>query len=110
MNITFADRRLEKLANDERKRVREMGKRRADIFNTRLVQIRFATTLEDVRYLSGRWHELKEDKKGLWACDLDHPYRLIFTCHEDPIPIDEHGRSIWTGIKGVEIIRIEDYH
>lgn len=69
-----------------------------------------ASTLEDVRNLPGRYHELKEDRKGEWACDLDQPYRMIFIPHEDPIPTDEHGRYIWIEIKGVEVTKITDYH
>ncbi len=50
------------------------------------------------------------DRKGQWACDLDHPYRLIFTPHETPIPTDPNGRYIWIEIKSVEIVEIVDYH
>lgn len=41
---------------------------------------------------------------------LDHPYRLIFTPQEVPIPINEDGQYIWFEIVGVEIIEIVDYH
>jgi len=49
-------------------------------------------------------------RKGQWACDLDQPYRLIFTPHEDPIPTDADGKYIWLEILGVEVIEIVDYH
>lgn len=87
-----------------------MGAIRAKIFNTRLDDLRSAETLEDVRHLPGRYHELKEDRKGRWACDLDQPYRLIFTPSISPIPTDDSGRFIWLEIKSVEMIEITDYH
>ncbi len=110
MNLTFQDKKFEKLANDDRKLQREFGKIRADKIKQRLNQLRISATLEDVRYLPGNYHELSNNRKGQWACDLDNPYRLVFTPHERPIPINEHGQSIWTEIEGVEIIEIVNYH
>jgi len=110
LDITFSSAKLEKLANDERLAVRKLGVLRAGLFKLLLDNIAAAETLEDVRFLPGRYHELTEDRKGQWACDLDHPYRLVFQPHEDPIPENENGRYIWIEIKGVEIIEITDYH
>lgn len=75
-----------------------------------MAQLRFASTLEDVRNLPGNYHELTNDRKGQWACDLDQPYRLVFTAHEAPIPINEHGQYIWLEIKGVAVLEIVNYH
>lgn len=69
-----------------------------------------AETLEDVRNLPGHYHELVQNRKGQWACDLDGPYRLIFTPQERPIPTDANGKYIWIEIQGVEIIEITNYH
>ncbi|MCM5527370.1 type II toxin-antitoxin system RelE/ParE family toxin [Parasegetibacter sp. NRK P23] len=110
MKITFADKKLEKLVNDDRKMLRELGKLRAEKIKARLAQLRFATTLEDVRYLPGNYHELTSNRKGKWACDLDQPYRLVFTPHENPIPTNEDGQYIWLEIAGVEVIEIINYH
>lgn len=110
MDITFGDRKLEQLANDYRKCLKKMGRIRAEKFNKRLGDLRNSNTLEDVRHLPGRYHELTGDRKDQWACDLDQPYRLIFEPHEKPIPSDENGRFIWAEIKGVEVIEITNYH
>ena len=110
MNLTFQDRKFEKLANDDRKLQMEFGKIRADKIKQRLVQLRVATSLEDVRELPGKFHELKNNRKGQWACDLDQPNRLVFVPHEDPIPVNEDGQYIWTEIRGVEIVEIVNYH
>jgi proteic killer suppression protein len=110
VKISFGDKKLEKLANDYRKCQKELGQKRAKLFNRRLSDLLNAQTLEDVRYLPGHYHELKEDRKGQWACDLDQPYRLIFEPQVKPIPTDKSGKYIWLEIKGVEIIDITDYH
>ena len=59
MDITFADKKFQKIVNDDRIIVRELGKIRADKVRTRLVQMRFAKTLEDVRALPGNYHKEK---------------------------------------------------
>lgn len=110
MEITFQDRKLRKAAKNKQKLIQLSGKRRGELLKVRLDDLFTAVTLEDVRHLPGRYHELTENRKGQWACDLDHPYRLIFTPHEKPIPTSEDGQYLWIEIKGVEIIEITDYH
>mgnify|MGYP000855892702 CR=1 FL=1 len=110
MNITFATKKLEKLANDLKKCQKELGKSAAERYNLRLSDLRAADTLEDVRNLAGRYHELTGNRKGQWACDLEHPYRLIFRPHEDPIPQNADGKYLWVEILGVEIVEITDYY
>ncbi len=87
-----------------------MGERRGNLFLRRLADLRDADTLEDVRHLPGKYHELTGTRKGQWACDLDQPYRLVFRPQEDPIATNEDGQYIWFEILAVEIIEIVDYH
>lgn len=110
MEIKFSDKKLAKLANDYKKCQKEMGAQRALLYNKRLDNLRKAVTLEDTRNLPGNFHELKTNRKGQWACDLDQPYRLVFTPVERPIPIKESGQYIWIEITSVEIIEIINYH
>ncbi len=110
MKISFADKTLGKLANDDRKLVKELGKIRAEKIKARLAQIKFANTLEDVRHLPGNYHELTGNRKGQWSCDLDQPYRMVFTPHESPIPTNAFGQYIWLEITGIEVLEIINYH
>ena len=110
MEITFADNKLCKLANDDRKMTAQLGIRRAGIFRRRLSQLQDAATLEEVRFLPGNYHELTGDRKGQWACDLDQPYRLVIEPQLHPIPIDGDGKYLWNRIHGIIIIEIADYH
>lgn len=110
MEITFSDNKLRKLANNDRRMLKELGTRRAKLLKRRLNQLSAAKTLEDVRHLPGNYHELTENRKGEWACDLDQPYRLVFTPQERPIPANNDGQYCWLEISGIEIIEIINYH
>lgn len=110
VKITFTDKKLEQLAADYKKCRKKMGDRRAKLFITRLNDFRFANSLEDVRNVPGRYHELLGDRKGQWSCDLDHPFRLVFIPHENPIPTNNNGNYIWLEILGIEVVEIVDYH
>lgn len=108
--IVFINNDLEKYANKDRYGYRKLGLKRFKKFKQRLDQLKASETLEDLRNQPGRFHELKNDRKGQWACDLDHPYRLIFRPQENPVPNDENGNYIWSKIKSTEIIEIKNYH
>ena len=110
MDITFGDRKLKEYANSDRNGQKRLGLKRFKIYKKRLDQIKAATTLEDLRFSPGNFHELKGNRKGQWACNLDHPYRLIFSPLENPIPTDKNGIYIWVEILGVEILEVVDYH
>ncbi|EDM33950.1 killer suppression protein HigA, putative [Pedobacter sp. BAL39] len=110
MEIKFRHKKLGTLANDPKKCRQKMGERRTTLLLKRLTDLQDVDNLEDLRHLPGRYHELKASRKGQWACDLDHPYRLVFAPQESPIPIDENGQCVWFEIVAVEIIEIVDYH
>jgi len=110
MDITFADKKLQKLAENYKKCQQVMGNKRAKLYFKRLNDLHEADSLEEVRNLPGRYHELLGNRKGQWACDLDHPNRLVFESHQKPVPTDNDGKYIWIEIKGVDIIEITDYH
>lgn len=110
MDIIFADKKLEKYANDYNLSQRKMGDRRAKLYQTRLQDMYDTVSFADLANLPGRFHPLTENRSGQWACDLDHPYRLIFEPAEDPLPMDEKGNLILKEIKIVEIQEITNYH
>lgn len=110
MNITFADNKLRKYANDNRLAVRKMGAQRARLYQRRLEDMADVESFAELKELPGNYHQLTENRKDQWACDLDQPYRLIFEPSEDPIPKDQHGNQILIEIKSLEILEIENYH
>ena len=111
MDILFRDKKLLKCANDHRKAQKTMGQLRAKKFVSRLTELRDADCLEDLRNLpQAGFHELKGDRKGELAGNLDHPYRLIFEPFHDPVPQLEAGGLDWKAVTAVEITEIVDYH
>lgn len=110
MKISFDTYKLEKVFKDFNKCKRAFGDKRAKLIFARIAAFNAAESFEDLREMPGRYHELKSPRKGQWACDLDHPYRLIFTPTHRPIPVDNDGFYIWSEIFEVKLIEIIDYH
>ncbi len=57
----------------------------------RLDDIRACGNMEIMKLLPGRLHPLKENRKGQWAMDLEHPKRLIMKPIVDPLPVSKDG-------------------
>ena len=111
VDIIFQDRKLEKLCSDQPQLIRKYGMQRARLLIRRLGQFKVANNLEAMRTLPQvRCHELKGDRAGTLAVDLDHPYRLIFEPANDPIPRKPDGGLNWTEITVIRILTVENYH
>ena len=106
MQVVYADKELARCAGDWAYAVRKMGQRRADVYMDRLNDLRGAANLDDLKDVPGRYHELTGNRAGQWACDLDHPYRLIFK----PV-LNSDGNVIGLIVEQtVSILEIVDYH
>ena len=76
----------------------------------RLDDLKATSTLEVMRLLPGRCHELKGDRAGQVSLDLEHPYRLVFEPANDQVPRKQDGGLNWTAITAVRIIGVIDTH
>jgi len=111
VDILFQDRKLGKVCNDDSLLAQKFGPVRAKLIKRRLYQCRAAENLEVLRSLPQvRCHELKGNREGTLAVDLDHPYRLIFEPANDPIPRKLDGGLDWTGVTAIRVLSVEDYH
>jgi len=111
VDILFQDRKLGKVCNDDSLLIRKFGPVRAKLIKRRLYQCRAAENLEVLRSLPQvRCHELKGNREGTLAVDLDHPYRLIFEPANDPIPRKLDGGLDWMGVTAIRVLSVEDYH
>lgn len=90
--------------------MRSYGERMAGVIRRRLDDLDAATSLEEMRHLPGRCHELKGDRAGQLSIDLVHPQRLIFVPYEKPVPQKPDGGMDWSQIKSILITGIEDTH
>jgi plasmid maintenance system killer protein len=82
----------------------------ARVIRRRLDDLDAAETLEDMRNIAGRCHELLGDRAGQLSLDLAHPQRLIFVPQGERVLRKADGGLDWTQIRSVRILGIEDTH
>ncbi len=110
MKITFARKKLEKTFNSERLLQREYGEQAPRIMS-RMAVLRAAPSLADVPVNKpDRRHELTGNRKGTFAVDLNHPYRLVFEPAEIPVPRKDDGGIDLELVISIRIMKLEDYH
>ena len=98
LEITYKNRRIEKVCTDIKVSDKTYGNEMSNKIQMRIDQITAAETVEEMRqYHIGRCHSLTSNRKGQYAVDLVHPYRLIFEKHGEQIQI-------------AHIMEIVDYH
>lgn len=111
MEIVFADRKLEKICNDQKALQREYGKDNAKRIRRRLDDLDAAENLAVMKTLfPGRLHPLTGDRSGQFSLDLKHPLRLIFEPADEPPAIKADGGVDWERVHRVRIIGIVDTH
>ena len=108
MEILFAD-HAEDWCSAKRL-IRRHNVQRAQLIGRRLDDLRAAPTLEVMRNLPGRCHELKGDRLGQLSVDLDGPYRLIFRPATEPRPTNPDGGLDWTRVTAVVVLEVADTH
>lgn len=98
MDITYKNKKIEKVCTDAKTAERTYGKEMTEKIHQRIDEISAADTVEMmIRYHIGRCHSLSQNRKGQYAVDLVHPYRLVFEKNGDEIQI-------------ANILEIVDYH
>lgn len=110
MDVTFSNDRLHKLCNSASALQGKCGTRMTRVIQRRLVDLQAVDSLETMRSLPGRCHELSENLIGHFSLDLVHPKRLVFKPANEPMPVDASGRLDWSKVTEVEVIGIGDYH
>ena len=111
MKVDFQDKKLAKDCADDGSRMKAFGEARAKKVKLRLTTLVAASNLEVLRNAPGGFHELRADRAGQFAADLEGPYRLIF---EPVLSAEEkvaHADGfVWSKVTHVSIVTIEDYH
>lgn len=110
MEIQFANRKLERVLNEQKRLVQEYGSR-AKLIRQRLDELRAADSLAVMRTLpSADCHPLTGNRKGQYAVNVGHPFRMVFLPINDPLPEREHGGLDEAKVTIIEIQEIVDYH
>jgi proteic killer suppression protein len=110
MEISFASRRLQRLCQSAKQLQRVYGRPCAQKLMTRLADLVAAPTLEELRHLPGRCHELAGKRRGHLAVDLAAGVRLVFRPSRNPVPVKEDGGLDWKRIDAIELMEIVNYH
>ena len=110
MDIIFSSKRLLANCTIKRKRNAKYGADMAKVIGRRLDDLRDAPTLETLRHLPGRLHELHGDREGQLTLDLRGQYRLILVPAHEPAPKTSDGGLDWPQVTAVKIIDVEDTH
>lgn len=98
MDITYKSKKLEKVCTDARAAEKAYGREMAIKIHHRIDEISAADSVEMmIRFHIGRCHPLSQNRKGQYAVDLIHPYRLVFEKNGDEVQL-------------ANIIEIVDYH
>ncbi len=104
MEISFSSSKLQKLCEDHNKLKAKYGDIQSRRIIRRISELQAASNLYDISLLpQARLHSLTENRKGEFAVDILHPYRIIL------IPSDGDMADLRTIII-VHIVSIIDYH
>ena len=110
MDVSFASPKLQKLCESEKELRKAYGSGGAKKVMRRLSDLRAAGTLEDMRNLPGRIHELSGDRDGQLAIDLAGGWRLIVAPTSGWPAEKAEGAHVWTTIDAVKVLEVTDYH
>lgn len=98
MQIKYDNKAIEKVCTNASYAKKKYGERISELIHQRIDEITAAESIEQmVKFGIGRCHPLHNKRKGQYAVDLVHPYRLVF-------------RKIKDDIKIVCVVEIVDYH
>ena len=98
MKISYKSNKIMKVCTDAKVSDRTYGNEMSEKIQMRIGEIEASETVEDmIKYHIGRCHPLTNNRKGQYAVDLVHPYRLVF---------EKHGSEVQVA----HIMEVVDYH
>ena len=98
MEITYKNNKIRKICTDIKVAEKTYGAQMAEKIDMRIGEISAADTVEMmIQFRICRCHPLTQNRKGQYAMDLVHPYRLVFEKNGNEIQI-------------ANILEIVDYH
>ena len=98
MEITYKNNKIRKICTYIKVAEKTYGAQMAEKIDMRIGEISAADTVEMmIQFRIGRCHPLTQNRKGQYAMDLVHPYRLVFEKNGNEIQI-------------ANILEIVDYH
>lgn len=110
MIISFKNKKIQKIFNSG-KLLNNKYEKNAKSIKRRMAVLMASDNLRNVPVVKPEsCHPLKGEKKGLFAVDLTHPFRLVFAPNHEPVPKMKDGGIDLAKITSITIINVEDYH
>ncbi len=110
MDISFVDKKLEKIFNSEKELHKKYGTN-ARYIKRRMAVLIAAPSLAHISHRPPeRRHNLEGKRKGTFAVDLKHPFRLILKPNHDPVPLREDKGIDLHKVTAITILGVEDYY
>ncbi|MDR3070770.1 MAG: type II toxin-antitoxin system RelE/ParE family toxin [Propionibacteriaceae bacterium] len=94
--ISYVDKRIERLCTDERFMRRELGSDVSKHLKRRIAELRSVLVVDDLLAGTGRWEELAGDRIGQWSARLGKNWRLVVEAEK--------------GDTFVIVVEVIDYH
>lgn len=111
MQISFKSAKMKKIFEGGHLLKKEYGEKCAKKIMLRMAVLKAAKNLNSVPQCKpDRCHGLKGQRKGQYAVDLLHPFRLVFQAETEDLPVDENGEIDLKQITSIKILKVEDYH
>ena len=111
MEILFKNRKIQKIMSSQAELVREYGAANARLIMRRLLVLDAADCLADIpKDPPERCHALIGKRKGHYAVDVQHPYRIILEPADDPIPTHDDGSIDLERVTSIRMLEVTDYH
>ena len=111
MEILFKNRKLQKIMSSQAELVREYGTANARLIMRRLLVLDAANCLDDIpSEPPERCHALIGKRKGHYAVDVQHPYRIILEPADDPIPTHDDGSIDLERVTSIRMLEVTDYY
>jgi plasmid maintenance system killer protein len=111
VDITFINKKLEKLLNTQKELLRTFGPDNGKWIARRLQNIADASNLAELAKLpQTRVHELSGDRDEQVSVDVKHPYRLLLVSDHEQTPRKEDGGLDWERSTKVKVLEVADTH
>lgn len=111
VDIFFKSTKLAKVLNEEVRLKKGYGAINAKQIRLRLAVLSASATLAVVpRVPPDRCHQLTGDRRGCFAVDAQHPFRIVFEPAHDPVPTKADGGIDLQKITAITILELVDYH
>jgi plasmid maintenance system killer protein len=109
VEIEFKTAKLKKTCESYELARKKWGDKRARAIIKRLNEIQSAECIADLNHAPPtRCHLLEPHKRGIYAVDVEHPFRLLFLAiSEDGEPL---GNFDSAQVRCVKILEVTDYH